>query len=230
MLKLGISPSVPGATERPSLGEVVLRPLTAPSRLLSPRLGDLSARQASATAQVQVNVTPLRRRRRRPRWGGRSLPKRTSSLTCDRAVVLVEVDAHASALPPADAAASAPTQRDGHNAVHVGQHDGDADAWRRVGTLCQYAGMEEEKPEVCFLTGLTHADGCDDRGGDDGQGHAARDGEVPPVARGLLQLVVGVDLQWREQRGSLNRLSPHGARQTNNQAFIDTLKTHSSWL
>lgn len=55
---------------------------------------------------------------------------------------------------------------------------------------------------VCCLTGLTHADGCDDRGGDDGQGHTARDGEVPLVARRLLQLVVGVDLQQREQHGS----------------------------
>lgn len=50
VLKCGVSPRVPGATESPSLGEVVLRPLTAPSRLLSPRLGDLRARQASATA------------------------------------------------------------------------------------------------------------------------------------------------------------------------------------
>jgi len=49
VLKCGASPRVPGATESPSLGEVVLRPLAAPSRLLSPRLGDLRARQASAT-------------------------------------------------------------------------------------------------------------------------------------------------------------------------------------
>lgn len=50
VLKCGVSFSVPGATERPSLGEVVLRPLAAPSRLLSPRLGDFSALHASATA------------------------------------------------------------------------------------------------------------------------------------------------------------------------------------
>ena len=49
MLKCGVSPSLPGATERPSLGEDVLRPLAAPSVLLSPRLGDFRARQASAT-------------------------------------------------------------------------------------------------------------------------------------------------------------------------------------
>lgn len=47
---------------------------------------------------------------------------------------------------------------------------------------------------------LTHADGSDDRGGDDGQGHAPRDGQVPPVARGLLQLVVGVDLQQGREK------------------------------
>lgn len=47
---------------------------------------------------------------------------------------------------------------------------------------------------------LTHADGCDDRGGDDGQGHASRDGQVPSVTRRLLQLVVGVDLQQRRER------------------------------
>lgn len=46
---------------------------------------------------------------------------------------------------------------------------------------------------------LTHADGCDDRGGDDGQGHASRDGQVPSVTRRLLQLVVGVDLQQRRE-------------------------------
>lgn len=57
VLKCGVSPRAPGATERPSLGEVVLRPLTAPSRLLSPRLGDLSARHASATAAWRsVNI------------------------------------------------------------------------------------------------------------------------------------------------------------------------------
>lgn len=50
VLKCGVSLRVPGA-ESPSLGEVVLRPLTAPSRLLSPRLGDLRARHASATAE-----------------------------------------------------------------------------------------------------------------------------------------------------------------------------------
>lgn len=49
VLKWGVSLRVPGA-DSPSLGEVVLRPLTAPSRLLSPRLGDLRARHASATA------------------------------------------------------------------------------------------------------------------------------------------------------------------------------------
>lgn len=52
VLKWGVSPRVPGATESPSLGEVVLRPLTAPSRLLSPRLGDFRARHASATAEI----------------------------------------------------------------------------------------------------------------------------------------------------------------------------------
>lgn len=46
---------------------------------------------------------------------------------------------------------------------------------------------------------LTYADGCDDRGGDDGQGHASRDGQVPSVTRRLLQLVVGVDLQQRRE-------------------------------
>lgn len=48
-------------------------------------------------------------------------------LTCDWSVVLVEVDAHTSPLSSADAAASSPTQRDGHHTVHVGQHDGHAD-------------------------------------------------------------------------------------------------------
>lgn len=47
---------------------------------------------------------------------------------------------------------------------------------------------------------LTHADGCDDRSGDDWQGHAPRDGQIPSVTRRLLQLVVGVDL-W-ERRGT----------------------------
>lgn len=51
VLNWGVSLRVPGA-ESPSLGEVVLRPLTAPSRLLSPRLGDLRARHASATAEA----------------------------------------------------------------------------------------------------------------------------------------------------------------------------------
>ena len=51
VLKCGASPRVPGATDSPSLGVVVLRPLAAPSRLLSPRLGDLRARQASATRE-----------------------------------------------------------------------------------------------------------------------------------------------------------------------------------
>ena len=51
VLKCGASPRVPGATDSPSLGVVVLRPLAAPSRLLSPRLGDLRARQASATME-----------------------------------------------------------------------------------------------------------------------------------------------------------------------------------
>lgn len=55
VLKCGVSLRVPGATESPSLGEVVLRPLTAPSRLLSPRLGDLRALHASATAEL-VNM------------------------------------------------------------------------------------------------------------------------------------------------------------------------------
>lgn len=47
---------------------------------------------------------------------------------------------------------------------------------------------------------LTHADGCDDRGGDYGQGHASCDGQVPSVTRRLLQLVVGVDLERREEK------------------------------
>lgn len=42
---------------------------------------------------------------------------------------------------------------------------------------------------------LTNADGCDDGGRDDGQGHAPRDGHVPLVVRRLLQLVVSVNLQ-----------------------------------
>lgn len=46
---------------------------------------------------------------------------------------------------------------------------------------------------------LTHADSCDDGRRDDGQGHAPCDGEVPSVARCLLQLVVGVDLQHRDR-------------------------------
>lgn len=53
VLKWGVSPRVPGATESPSLGEVVLIPLTAPSRLLSPRLGDFRARHASATEEEE---------------------------------------------------------------------------------------------------------------------------------------------------------------------------------
>lgn len=55
VLKWGVSPRVPGA-ESPSLGEVVLRPLIAPSRLLSPRLGDLRARHASATADTGIHM------------------------------------------------------------------------------------------------------------------------------------------------------------------------------
>lgn len=55
VLKWGVSLRVPGA-ESPSLGEVVLRPLTAPSRLLSPRLGDLRARHASATAETRSHM------------------------------------------------------------------------------------------------------------------------------------------------------------------------------
>ena len=50
-------------------------------------------------------------------------------LTCDWTIVLIEVDPHTSALPSADATAATSTQRDGHHAVHVGQHDGHTDTW-----------------------------------------------------------------------------------------------------
>lgn len=43
-------------------------------------------------------------------------------------VLIVKLDADAFAVAGGDAAASAATQRDGHHAVDVGQHDGDADA------------------------------------------------------------------------------------------------------
>lgn len=56
VLKCGVSPRPPGATDRPSLGEVVLRPLAPPSKLLSPRLGDFSARHASATTERKCPV------------------------------------------------------------------------------------------------------------------------------------------------------------------------------
>lgn len=72
-----------------------------------------------------------------PNAGGviyKSLVNQILPLTCDWSIVLVEVDAHASALSPADAAASSPTQRDGHHTVHVGQHDGHADTWRGTET------------------------------------------------------------------------------------------------
>lgn len=52
--------------------------------------------------------------------------------TRDGAVVLVEVDAHASALPSADATAPASTQRNGHHAIHIGQHDGNADTCKHI--------------------------------------------------------------------------------------------------
>lgn len=48
-------------------------------------------------------------------------------LTCDWTVVLIEVNPHTSPLPSADTTAATSTQRDGHHAVHVGQHDGHAD-------------------------------------------------------------------------------------------------------
>lgn len=121
VLKWGVSLRVPGA-DSPSLGEVVLRPLTAPSRLLSPRLGDLRARHASATAGwVQEQV----------RWCNSSeVTVAVPMLTCDWTVVFIKVNAHASSLPSADAATPSTTQRDGHHAVHVGQHDGHADTWQ----------------------------------------------------------------------------------------------------
>ncbi|TNN39574.1 hypothetical protein EYF80_050256 [Liparis tanakae] len=54
-----VSPRVPGAAESPSLGEAELRPLSAASRLLSPRLGDLRARHASATARKCLAPSPV---------------------------------------------------------------------------------------------------------------------------------------------------------------------------
>lgn len=49
---------------------------------------------------------------------------------------------------------------------------------------------------------LTHADSRDDWRGEDGQGHASRDGQVPLVTGRLLQLVVGVDLRRRRGRNA----------------------------
>ena len=46
---------------------------------------------------------------------------------------------------------------------------------------------------------LTHADGRNDGSRDDWQGHAPCDGQVPSVTRGLLPLVVGMDLTQRER-------------------------------
>lgn len=43
-------------------------------------------------------------------------------------VLVVKLDADAFAVASGDAAASAATQRDGHHAVDVGQHDGNANA------------------------------------------------------------------------------------------------------
>lgn len=122
VLKWGVSPRVPGATESPSLGVVVLRPLTAPSRLLSPRLGDLSARHASATAERLSQLRSALLLFSQGFW--------FTALTCDWTVVLIEVDPDTPAFPPAHAAASSSAQRDGHHSVHVGQHDGNADAWK----------------------------------------------------------------------------------------------------
>lgn len=57
----------------------------------------------------------------------KDLVKQILPLTCDWSIVLVKVDAHASALSSADTAASSPTQRDGNHTIHIGQHDGHAD-------------------------------------------------------------------------------------------------------
>lgn len=120
VLKCGVSPRAPGATERPSLGEVVLRPLTAPSRLLSPRLGDLSARHASATAAwrsvnikysiLQLHVLCI--------YTGTS--HRKSVLTCDWSVILVKVDPDAPPLSSAHSTSASTTQRYRHHTVNVG--------------------------------------------------------------------------------------------------------------
>lgn len=44
-------------------------------------------------------------------------------------VFVVKFDPNSFAVPSGDATASATAQRDGHHAVDVSQHDGNADAW-----------------------------------------------------------------------------------------------------
>lgn len=65
--------------------------------------------------------------------------------------------------------------------------------------FCSAVSLRDAESVTVRFEFLTHADGCDDRGGDDGQGHASCDGQVPSVTRRLLQLVVGVDLQQRRE-------------------------------
>lgn len=190
VLKWGVSLRVPGA-DSPSLGEVVLRPLTAPSRLLSPRLGDLRARHASATAGwVQV------------RWCNSSeVTMAVLMLTCDWTVVFIKVNAHASSLPSADAATPSTTQRDGHHTVHIGQHDGHTDTWQ-THRVQFYSPVFPFSSSITTSSGfLTHADSCDYRGCDDRQGHSSGDGQVPLVTRRLLQIIVSMNL-WPPDKQS----------------------------
>lgn len=85
--------------------------------------GSPRVRHCGKTQKTGFTAPPTRSLRSHP-------AKDVLPLTRDGTVVLVEVDANAAALPSADAAASSPTQRDGHHAVHVRQHDGHADTWR----------------------------------------------------------------------------------------------------
>lgn len=58
------------------------------------------------------------------------LPFASYHITRDRSIIFIKLYFHTLSVGSADPAATASAQRDGHNAVDVRQHDGDADTWR----------------------------------------------------------------------------------------------------
>lgn len=76
-----------------------------------------------------------------------------SVITCDGSIIFIKLDFHPLSIGCADPTATTPAQRDGHDPVDVGQHDGNPNSWRGGGAGLRGASRcvgQTEKISYCL--------------------------------------------------------------------------------